>query len=71
MTLLEQIINGRPGEAELRAKFRAAVFRKPITDQGPCPTGHARIEGVDVPNDRLPAQGRMSADGLACYEVAI
>lgn len=70
MTLLDQIMNGRKGEAEIRAAFRKSPTRKPITDQGPCPEGYTRIEGRDVRNDQLPVQGRMSADGqYACYEV--
>lgn len=73
MSLIDEILTGRDGQDEAaRSIFRKMTTRKPITEQGKCPEGYTRINHIDVRNDRLPVQGRLSADGeYACFETYI
>lgn len=70
MTLEQQIMQGREGEAELRARFRAMAIRQPITEES-IPTvtenGITRI----IRTEPTRQQGQLTKDGLACYWVCI
>jgi hypothetical protein len=65
---LDQILNGRPGEAELRAAFRKSVNRKPITEENLPHTTEGNITRV-VRAESTQPQGRLSACGqYRCFD---
>jgi hypothetical protein len=72
VTLEQQILNGREGEAAIRAAFRSSQVLKPIVDEGADRIVDAKGNTTIVREPSKQVQGRLSADDeYACYEVCI
>jgi hypothetical protein len=70
MSLIDEILNGREGEKEIRAAYRR-LARQPLADQPRAPEGFTRVNGELRRNADLADDGAVDADGFAVFRVGM